>query len=200
MDFFRLFRSGIANPRAPALYRKLTKVNHTAPVESCVWRKIRYTEGTEKIMKKFACTKCSYLYRPAFGEEDLGIEPGTAFESIAESFECPACGAGEDAFYAVSEAVNEPFDLNDPSEAEAQHVPVFRETPEGVVVKIGTEDLPHPNEESHFFEWVALVDEDGEDVEIKMRPEGGADVLFEGYGREDFDEVRACCSIHGIWR
>lgn len=152
-------------------------------------------------MKKYACTECSYLYRPAFGEEDLGIAPGTAFEQIADSFECPVCGAsGDESFHAVIESVNEPFDPADPSEAEVQHIPYYRETPEGIVVRIGTEDLPHPDEENHFFEWVALVDDDGEDIEVKIRPEGGADVLFEGYSLDDFDEVRASCSIHGVWR
>ena len=98
--------------------------------------KIRYTMGREKNMKKFSCTQCSYLYRPAFGEEELGIEPGTAFETVADSFSCPSCGASEEYFHAVEEFVNEPLDYDDVSEEEGQHVAFWRETPEGIVVRI----------------------------------------------------------------
>lgn len=151
-------------------------------------------------MKKYACTECSYLYRPAFGEEELEIAPGTPFESIADTFSCPSCGASEEFFHAVTESVNEPLDFEDLSDEEAQHIPYYRETPEGVVVRIGSGDSPHPDEDSHFFEWVALVDEDGEDVEFRIRPIGGTDIFFENLTLEDFSEVRTCCSVHGVWR
>ncbi len=72
----------------------------------------------------------------------------------------------------------------------------FRQTPEGVVVRIGNDDSPHPNEDSHFFEWVALVDEDGEDVAFKIRPNPSEDLLFEDFERDDFAEIRVCCSVH----
>lgn len=147
-------------------------------------------------MKKFACTQCSYLYRPAFGEEEMEIAPGTPFESVADSFSCPSCGASEEFFHAVTEYVNEPFDYGDLSEEEGQHVATFRETPEGIVVKIGNDDSPHPNEDSHFFEWIALVDEDGEDVAFKIRPNPSEDLLFEDFERDDFAEIRVCCSVH----
>lgn len=147
-------------------------------------------------MKKYACTECSYLYRPAFGEEESEIAPGTPFESIADSFSCPSCGASEEFFHAVTEHVNEPFDYGDLSEEEGQHVATFREAPEGIVVRIGNEDSPHPNEDSHFFEWVALVDEDGEDVAVKLRPAPAEDILFEDFERDDFHEIRVCCSVH----
>jgi rubredoxin len=47
-------------------------------------------------MQKFTCTACSYIYNPFIGEE--GIEPGTVFEDIKESWSCPHCGEGKDSF------------------------------------------------------------------------------------------------------
>ena len=31
-------------------------------------------------MKKYICTVCEYIYDPAQGDPESGIEPGTAFE------------------------------------------------------------------------------------------------------------------------
>lgn len=33
-------------------------------------------------MKKYICTVCEYIYDPAQGDPESGIEPGTAFEDI----------------------------------------------------------------------------------------------------------------------
>ena len=34
-------------------------------------------------MKKYVCVICGYVYDPAVGDPDSGIEPGTAFEDLA---------------------------------------------------------------------------------------------------------------------
>ncbi len=151
-------------------------------------------------MKKFFCTECSYLYRPAFGEEEMGIPPGTPFETVSETFRCPSCGASEEFFHAAREHVNEPLERDDLSDEEFSHVPRYRQTDSGILVRIGSEDVSHPDEDAHFLEWVSLVDDDGESLETKIRPVSGEDVLFEGWFLEDVNEVRACCSIHGIWK
>ena len=49
-------------------------------------------------MQKFECP-CGYVYDPAIGDPDSGIAPGTAFEDIPDSWECPICGAGKEEFY-----------------------------------------------------------------------------------------------------
>ena len=41
---------------------------------------------------KYICEVCGYVYDPAEGDPDSGIEPGTAFEAI--------CGVGKDQFKA----------------------------------------------------------------------------------------------------
>ncbi len=47
---------------------------------------------------KYICTVCGWEYDPAIGDEDAGIEPGTAWEDLPEDFACPLCGVGKDQF------------------------------------------------------------------------------------------------------
>ena len=49
-------------------------------------------------MKKYICTVCEYIYDPAQGDPDSGIEPGTAFEDIPDDWTCPLCGVGKEDF------------------------------------------------------------------------------------------------------
>lgn len=49
-------------------------------------------------MKKYECTVCGYIYDPAIGDEDGGIEAGVAFENLPDDWECPVCGVGKDEF------------------------------------------------------------------------------------------------------
>jgi rubredoxin len=52
------------------------------------------------IMKKYVCDVCGYVYDPAVGDPDNGIEPGTAFEDLPEDWACPLCSVGKDQFSA----------------------------------------------------------------------------------------------------
>jgi rubredoxin len=49
-------------------------------------------------MSKYRCTICGYIYDPEIGDPDSGVEPGTAFEEIPDSWVCPVCGAPKDLF------------------------------------------------------------------------------------------------------
>ncbi len=49
-------------------------------------------------MKKYTCIPCGYVYDPALGDPDSGIEPGTTFENLPDDWECPICSAGKDDF------------------------------------------------------------------------------------------------------
>jgi rubredoxin len=51
-----------------------------------------------KIMKKYVCDVCGYVYDPAKGDPDNGVAPGTAFEDLPEDWVCPDCGAEQDQF------------------------------------------------------------------------------------------------------
>lgn len=52
-------------------------------------------------MDKYVCDVCGYIYDPAVGDPDNGIEPGTAFEDLPEDWLCPLCGVGKDEFSMV---------------------------------------------------------------------------------------------------
>ncbi len=49
-------------------------------------------------MPKWRCLLCNYIYDPAVGDPENGVEPGTPFESIPDDWACPLCGAGKDEF------------------------------------------------------------------------------------------------------
>jgi len=49
-------------------------------------------------MRKYECTVCNYIYDPAVGDPDNGVEPDTEFEKLPEGWVCPECGAGKDMF------------------------------------------------------------------------------------------------------
>ena len=52
-------------------------------------------------MDKWECLVCGYVYDPAEGDPDSGIEPGTPFEALPDDYICPDCGAGKDMFEKV---------------------------------------------------------------------------------------------------
>jgi rubredoxin len=49
-------------------------------------------------MDQWECLVCGYIYDPAEGNPDGGVEPGTAFEDLADDWVCPDCGVGKDMF------------------------------------------------------------------------------------------------------
>lgn len=49
-------------------------------------------------MEKFECTICGYVYDPAVGDPDNGIEPETPFDELPEDWVCPLCGVGKEDF------------------------------------------------------------------------------------------------------
>jgi rubredoxin len=52
-------------------------------------------------MDKWECMVCGYVYDPAEGDPDSGIEAGTPFEALPDDWVCPDCGAGKDMFEKV---------------------------------------------------------------------------------------------------
>ena len=50
------------------------------------------------IMDKYVCEVCGWVYDPAVGHPEHGIEPGTPFEEIPDDWVCPLCGVGKDEF------------------------------------------------------------------------------------------------------
>ncbi len=49
-------------------------------------------------MQRMECP-CGYIYDPAEGDIEHGIEPGTPFEDLPDDWVCPKCGAEKENFY-----------------------------------------------------------------------------------------------------
>ena len=54
-------------------------------------------------MQKYVCDVCGYVYDPAVGDPDNGIEPGTAFEDLPDEWACPHCDVSKDMFSEAEE-------------------------------------------------------------------------------------------------
>lgn len=52
-------------------------------------------------MAIYVCELCGYEYDPKNGDPDNGIDPGTDFEDLPETFECPLCAAPKENFEKV---------------------------------------------------------------------------------------------------
>lgn len=52
--------------------------------------------------RKYRCSVCEHIYDPAMGDPESGIQPGTPFEALPDTWSCPECGATKADF--------EPFD------------------------------------------------------------------------------------------
>ncbi len=86
---------------APMTYAYYHEVkNGHEPATAPTFRKAEENKvnNKEADMKKYVCTACNWIYNPALGDPDGGIEPGTAFEDIPEDWVCPICGVGKDMF------------------------------------------------------------------------------------------------------
>ncbi|OHB65373.1 MAG: rubredoxin [Planctomycetes bacterium RBG_13_62_9] len=52
---------------------------------------------------KYRCVLCGYIYDPAVGDPDNGVEAGTAFDDIPDTWVCPDCGAAKDQFEPIED-------------------------------------------------------------------------------------------------
>lgn len=55
-------------------------------------------EQIEKADGSYACIDCLNVYAPQYGDSFSGQPPGTPFELLPASYECPVCGAGKNQF------------------------------------------------------------------------------------------------------
>jgi rubredoxin len=86
-------------------------VNGCKLPENAIWRQhwrwpfefaLKHLTGGDTFMEKWVCVPCGYVYDPAVGGPDSGIEPGTAFEDLPDDWVCPVCG--------VEKSLFEPYD------------------------------------------------------------------------------------------
>jgi rubredoxin len=55
-------------------------------------------ELRSELMDKWVCVICGYVYDPAEGDPDNGVDPGTVWEDVPNDWLCPICGASKDDF------------------------------------------------------------------------------------------------------
>jgi rubredoxin len=48
-------------------------------------------------MDKYKCV-CGYVYDPAKGDPDQGVDPGTPWDKVPEDWTCPLCGQSKEVF------------------------------------------------------------------------------------------------------
>jgi len=58
----------------------------------------RARKGGFDSMDRYVCSVCGYVYDPAGGDPEYGIEPGTSFEDLPDDWTCPVCGVSKDEF------------------------------------------------------------------------------------------------------
>ena len=44
-------------------------------------------------MNRYWCLLCGWIYQEREGEPDQGIDPGTKWDDVPDTYTCPACGA-----------------------------------------------------------------------------------------------------------
>ena len=47
----------------------------------------------------YICSGCGFVYDEDLGDPANGIEPGTLFEDLPDSYVCPWCGLDKNSFY-----------------------------------------------------------------------------------------------------
>jgi superoxide reductase len=75
-----------------------------------------------------------------------------------------------------------------------KHVPVIERTDQGIRVKVGS--VPHPMEEKHYIEWVAVLTDRGifrKFLNPNEKPEAEFQI------KENILMAREYCNIHGLW-
>lgn len=76
-----------------------------------------------------------------------------------------------------------------------KHVPVIESGEGGVKVKVGS--VPHPMEENHYIEWVALYADEGvyrRFLKPGDQPEARFDLKAGAAGAREY------CNVHGLWK
>jgi superoxide reductase len=122
---------------------------------------------------------------------------------LLQIYKCSVCGnMVEVVFAGAGELVccGKPMELMIENSVDAsleKHVPVFKQESDILTVKVGS--MPHPMEESHYIEWIEVIDEEGKVSRKFLKPGESpeADFCIKTKGKLT---VREYCNIHGLWK
>ncbi|MBC8320278.1 MAG: rubredoxin [Bacteroidetes bacterium] len=84
-DYYRNVKKGKAPKNAPTYIKETMEKK----------------EMSKAAEMKYQCIVCDYIYDPAIGDADGGIDPGTAFEDLPDDWVCPVCGAEKSDFEVI---------------------------------------------------------------------------------------------------
>jgi len=76
-----------------------------------------------------------------------------------------------------------------------KHVPVIKQTGDGVKVKVGS--VPHPMEAEHYIAWVEIIS-DGVVRRRFLNPGDAPEATFGAV--RDGAVAREYCTVHGLWK
>lgn len=95
----KMSESAMLNTDIPMTYNYYHQVKRgTTPKTAPTFIKDEGMAAGGTKMQKYRCEVCNYIYDPAAGDPDNGVEAGTAFENIPDTWVCPVCGAKKDQF------------------------------------------------------------------------------------------------------
>ncbi len=82
----------------PMTYAFYHEVKRGATPKSAPTYSASEKQEERKITTKYVCKVCGYIYDPEKGDPDSGVQPGTPFEQLPDTWVCPLCGATKDQF------------------------------------------------------------------------------------------------------
>ena len=121
-------------------------------------------------MKFFKCEKCGKIISA------LNEKP------------CPTMCCGEEM---------KEMTANSTDAAGEKHVPVYKVN--GNIVEVTVGSVPHPMEEAHFIQWVALETEQGNQRKV-LKPGQEPKVTFAMVDGDKVKNVYEYCNLHGLWK
>jgi len=122
---------------------------------------------------------------------------------LLQIYKCSVCGnIVEVIFASTGELVccGKPMELMTENSVDAsleKHVPVFKQEADTLTVKVGS--IAHPMEESHYIEWIEVIDEDGKVLKKFLKPGDSPEAQFCIKTKGKLT-IREYCNIHGLWK
>lgn len=58
---------------------------------------------TVVVYRKYMCVVCGYIYDEELGAPEDGVEPGTRWEDVPDSWTCPDCGTTKEDFELIED-------------------------------------------------------------------------------------------------
>ncbi|MCX7857520.1 MAG: desulfoferrodoxin [Deltaproteobacteria bacterium] len=118
-----------------------------------------------------------------------------------EIYKCNICGNIVEILHSGKGQLvccNQPMELMKENTVEAsyeKHIPVLGIDGENVEVRVGS--VPHPMEESHYIEWIEILN-DGRLLRQFLKPKDEPKAQFKEKGENI--TAREYCNLHGLWK